>query len=386
MTKPGWRYAAGAAAVLVVGGGSLLAAQARNPGDARERPRRNRARDRAAASGTAAGGGEHGPVMPGGGRPDPAGGRRGGEGGEDGARRTAGWDRMLAGSDLTPGQNQQAAEIRARLGAEQARIRASSTSDAEKREQLRAARQHARAEFQKILTPQQSQRLASASSPRSVDSGSGGERTVADGERRRRGGNAWMRESLAKLDLTTEQRQKLKAADQELQAVRARAAARGQEPTDASREQLRQATAHFRQQVQAILNPEQRKQLEAARPKPRREAGRPPAPGGDRPSGDRGENRGARHFGAAMAQATADLGLTAEQQRRLDAVLEKYRGEFDQLRTGLERSGGPSELRERSAPLREKMRAGLMQVLTPEQRQRFEQKLQENRDRQREQR
>lgn len=364
MNPSSWRYVAGVAAVLGVGGGILYAAHARNPEEtqtvAAAGQRTQVSAPQGPAAPTQASPSQAPPQAAG-----PAGGSSGGQGaaGTGGEARPRGPAAALDQLSLTPQQQKDRQAIQEKLRAEQDRIRASKATPQQQQDQLQAARRQAWDEMSRLLTPEQRERMRGAMGGPGGGQGPGG-----------RGRGSWMQQAFEKMDLKPEQRQQLEAARHDLTAAREKASA-GDPRSDAAREALREAGRQYRDRVSKILTPEQQKQLEAARP-------RLEGPGFGRPGGGPGfgppgaGGPGAGRFGERLRRATAELQLSPDQKQRIDAVIASHEKEIEQLRSHAPQGSDPSRFREQMAPLREKLRQEVDQVLTADQRQKLKEQMQ----------
>src|SRR5207249_160364 len=101
--------------------------------------------------------------------------------------------------------------------------------------------------------------------------------------------------------------------------------------------------------------------------------GGPGGPGGSGGPGGRGGG-GRMQFGGMIQQAANQLNLSADQKKRLEEILSKYRAEADKMRQDMQATGGDfRQMREKMQPMREKMQSEIDEVLTPEQREKLKQ-------------
>jgi Spy/CpxP family protein refolding chaperone len=146
---------------------------------------------------------------------------------------------------------------------------------------------------------------------------------------------------LQRLNLAADQQTKVKAAADTFRADIEKA--RAMTDPQARRQAMRQARQNYETALNAVLTPDQQRQLQSLRE----------------------EARQYRAFGPIGARL-AGLNLTDDQKTKIKAIAAKYQPETDKLRTAL-RNGDREQLRTQSRELRRKMRDEVMAVLTPEQ-------------------
>ena len=147
---------------------------------------------------------------------------------------------------------------------------------------------------------------------------------------------------IQRLNLTTDQQTKVKAAADTFRADIQKA--RAMTDPQARRQAMRQARQNYETALNAALTPDQQRQLQSLRE----------------------EARQYRAFGP-IGSRLAGLNLTDDQKTKIKAIAAKYQPETDKLRTALRNGGDREQLRTQSRELRRKMRNEVTAVLTPEQ-------------------
>ena len=248
-------------------------------------------------------------------------------------RQEAG-DRIFAELErlgLTSDQRAKIEKIRSETREKAQRIRTSSAAPAERREKLAALMRETREKIAAVLTPEQRQRFQAMAA--------------------RAAGRIPTLEQLAeRLSLTEQQKAKVRPIVERYTAEVRRL--RQQTPAGPERERKIEALMQeFREKVQAILTPEQR-----------------------------------RRFGQMMARGAGLLGplgnvdalaarlrLTEEQRTKLSAVVERARDEAAKLREQARASGLTREqLRPKAQALRERVANQIRPLLTEQQRRQFD--------------
>jgi Spy/CpxP family protein refolding chaperone len=120
----------------------------------------------------------------------------------------------------------------------------------------------------------------------------------APGERR--GGGDRLKEMTEKLSLTQEQQDKVKVIMEKYGPQLREIFAKGRENvTDADRTKMQEITKNQRDEIAAVLTPEQKEKMKELFPEGGRRPGGPGAPGGDRKPGERKPGEGKPAEGAA---------------------------------------------------------------------------------------
>lgn len=243
---------------------------------------------------------------------------------------------------LTPEQIQTAKELAAQYGLDESLQKAGQTDDPRPRFRfMRELSQH--------LSAEQRQKLRELVGQTRQGKFSG-----------RRG--RWM----AELGLTDAQKEQLRAAVREFREQRQALIEDGRVDDPALREKLKELRRQHRERMQAILTEEQRQKLQAQREQRRQRFA---------------EARALRTERVASRMAE-ELGLTAEQQSQIQAILENAGEKMQETRSALRESGaGKEAAREQIRQLREETRAAIEAVLTPEQLENWQQRPQHNRPR-----
>ncbi|MGQ9524049.1 MAG: hypothetical protein ACUVTZ_04325 [Armatimonadota bacterium] len=233
--------------------------------------------------------------------------------------------------NLTREQRAKIEQIRAEARQKVERIRASSLPQTERRQQVAAAMREARERIAAVLTPQQRARFLS-------EEGRGVRRIPT------------LEQLVQRLSLTEQQKAKLKPIVDEYSARMRRL--RQETPAGPELERRAEATVlEFRKRVQEILTPEQRQRFEQM------------------------TARGARLLGPLGNVGTLSqrLQLTAEQRKRVAAVVEKAREEAYKLREQARSAGLTREqVGQRAQDLRNRLAGQIRPLLTKEQRVRFD--------------
>jgi Spy/CpxP family protein refolding chaperone len=157
--------------------------------------------------------------------------------------------------------------------------------------------------------------------------------------------------AMKQLNLTPDQKTRMKALHQEqkkeMEALK--------NDKTATREQIQQLHKKYEEQMQAILTPDQRQQLE----KMKEERMAKGKQGGFEKG--KGQKEGLKH-GADLQK---ELGLSQDQQAKVEKIRTDYRGQFDALRN--DNSLSKEEKRTKMHELMKKQQEEMKTVLTQEQ-------------------
>ncbi len=147
---------------------------------------------------------------------------------------------------------------------------------------------------------------------------------------------------LAKLNLTAEQQEKMKAAQEAYTAELQKAQALS--TPEEQRQASRQARESYQLALQKLLTADQRKQLQEL-------------------TAQSAQTRGIGQLGTQLA----GLNLTEEQQKKVKEITAKYQPEFQKLRASQKQTTDRQAVRLHMRELTTKMMAEVRAVLTPEQ-------------------
>ncbi|RYY90537.1 MAG: hypothetical protein EOO15_02285 [Chitinophagaceae bacterium] len=173
------------------------------------------------------------------------------------------------------------------------------------------------------------------------------------------------RKDMAQLNLSADQKTKLKAIHQrekaEMDALRSNTALSQEQ----RRTQAQQVREKYRAEMKTILTPEQQQKAEQMREEVKDHRGAGARDTVNARQHKAGKGHGKRGDGAHVKQMQKELNLTADQQQRIKAIRDQYRPQMEALREN--KSLTQAQKKDKARELRKAQMDQVKAVLTPEQ-------------------